>query len=310
MMPIPATGRFSFLRRRCGLLLAVLLAACAPALPAARVPLYPVSEPVPAPRMVTFLLPGALSTAEVFGPAHGWGGPDHLVVEYRLPGMQGEPVSPALLIDRAATWVADYTNRYPEARINLLGFSTGAAIAIEASGRITDGNRVRVAAVSSATPFPGAVLATLRGAVQVAGAALSAGVFDGEGIWEEYFKTLLFGTAWHRDPMLAARAEALLARWRDGIVAPGGNKGRAQAGNLLVWTLSPEARRSDAQIVLFHGAHDPIFPLVQIRLLAGALDAGICAYPDGGHLLFLTHPDLMARIETYLFSQAPVIPCD
>lgn len=310
MAPIPATGRLPSPRCGAGLLFAVVLAACATAPPAAKPPLYSLSQPAPAPQTVTFLLPGALSTSDVFGPALGWGGRDHLVVEYRLPGMQGEPVSPPLVIDRAADWVAAYANRYPKARINLLGFSTGAAVAIEASGRITDGSRVRVAAISSATPFPGAVLATLRGAVQLAGAALSARVSDRRAIWEEYFKTLLFGTAWRRDPVLAARAETMVARWRDQIVIPGESKGRAQSSNLLVWTLSPEARHSKARIVLFHGAQDPIFPLSHIRVLARALGAGICVYADGGHLLLLTEPDLMPRIDAYFRAAEPVMPCD
>ncbi|MFN3578389.1 MAG: hypothetical protein ACK4TJ_15600, partial [Tabrizicola sp.] len=107
-------------------LAALCLAACtAPA--TNRAPLYPVeAETRLSPQTVTVLLPGALTTSRVFGPARDWAGPDHLVVEYRLPGMQGEPLRPALHIDRAAGWVADLANRHPQARIQLLGYSTGA----------------------------------------------------------------------------------------------------------------------------------------------------------------------------------------
>lgn len=296
--------------RPLALILALILAACAPA-PAAKPPLYPVpaSATPDRPRMVTILLPGALTTSEVFGPEWRQGDPGHLVLEYRLPGMQGEPLRPALQIDRAADWVAAQANRHPGARINLLGFSTGAAVAVEAAGRITGPARVRVALVSPATPFPGAALAAVRGGLQVAGTALVTGTLSARRLWEEYFVTLLLGPGWRRSPELAARGEAFLERWRNRIIIPGDNRGRAQSASLLTWTLSPAARHPGMPVLILHGGRDAIFPPDEARRLAGALGATLCIYPDGGHLLYLTHADANRRLRAFLLTDSPDLPC-
>lgn len=294
--------------RSVGLLLSVLCGCAQGALPPA--PLHTLGRSPPGtPETVTFLLPGALSTSAVFGAAADWGDDRNLVVEYRLPGMQGEPVDPPLQIGRAADWVAEYSARYPDARINLLGFSTGAAIAIEAAGRIPDGDRVRVVAVSTAMPFPGAALAALRGGLQVVGSALSAQTLDRTAVWQEYYKTLLLGTGWRSAPERTARAESLLSRDKDRIVAPGKGLGRAQSGTLLTWSLSPQARSASATIFLVHGGRDPVFPLRSARRLAARLDAGLCVYQDAGHLLFQLEPGLVGRIEGFFFGTGTETPC-
>lgn len=278
-------------------LVALLLGACAAPVPEARAPLYPVAaETRASPRTVTVLLPGALTTAGVFGTARDWAGPDHLVVEYRLPGMRGEPLKPPLDIARSAQWVADLANRHPQARIQLLGYSTGAVIALEAAGRIRDNERVHVVAVSSATPFPGAALATLRGAVQVAGGALAIGSFDRQRVWEEYFKTLYLGNGWRRSPEKRELARRLEEAMRGRLTTPGEGRGRAQSGSLLVWTPSRAALDSQARITFYHGDRDPVFPLGSVRRLAARLDARVCVLSEDGHMVFQSRRDLVERI--------------
>jgi pimeloyl-ACP methyl ester carboxylesterase len=281
--------------------LAAVLAACAPAPePPAPSPLHVLTPaPAAAPDSLTFLLPGALTTSAVFGPARGWGDGRNPVIEYRLPGMQGEPLRPRLTIEGAAARIAAQANRYPGARINLLAYSTGAAIALEAAPLIDNPSRVTIAAVSPATPFPGAALAALRGGLQVVGSALATGSLGWQPIWEDYFKTLWFGKGWRRSPEKQARAEELVRRLRDQIETPGGGKGKAQSGALLLWTLSPAARSSGARIAIFHGALDPVFPLAQVRALAADLDADLCVVPEGGHLVLQSRPELIDRIADF-----------
>jgi pimeloyl-ACP methyl ester carboxylesterase len=285
----------------CGLVVTAVLAACAPvAKVPAPSPLH-VLTPAPAagPESLTFLLSGALTTSAVFGPARGWGDAKNQVIEYRLPGMQGEPLRPRLTIEGAAARIAAQANRYPGARINLLAYSTGAAIALEAAPLIDNPSRVTIAAVSPATPFPGAALAALRGGLQVVGSALATGSLGWQPIWEDYFKTLWFGKGWRRVPEKRARAEELVRRLRDQIETPGGGKGKAQSGALLLWTLSPAARSSGARIAIFHGALDPVFPLAQVRALAADLDADLCVLPEGGHLVLQSRPELIDRIADF-----------
>lgn len=291
-------------------LVALLLGACAAPVRETRAPLYPVAaETRDSPRTVTVLLPGALTTAGVFGPARDWAGPDHLVVEYRLPGMQGEPLRPGLDIARSAQWVADLANHHPQARIQLLGYSTGAVIALEAAGRIRDSERVHVVAVSSATPFPGAALATLRGAGQVAGGALAIGSFDRQRVWEEYFKTLYLGTGWRRSPEKRELARRLEEAMRGRLTTPGEGRGRAQSGSLLVWTPSRAALDSQARITFYHGERDPVFGLGSVRRLAARLGARVCVLTDEGHMVFLSRPDLVKRIRRQFEAPAGLAKC-
>jgi pimeloyl-ACP methyl ester carboxylesterase len=261
------------------------------------------------PDQITFLLPGALTTADIFGPANDWTANGNLVVEYRLPGMRDEPLSPPLDLRRAARWVADYANRYPDARINLLGYSTGAAIAIEAAGLIDHSDRVKVAAIASATPFPGAALAALRGGFGVAGAAIALGSLNPQRIWDEYFITLYLGTGWRNSPEKRALADELRRSFEGRINRPGEGRGRSQSGSLLAWALSPEALASQAKITFFHGENDPVFPLTDVQRLAARLDAPVCVLPEDGHMPLLSRQDLIERVERLFFAEGDTAPC-
>ncbi|MBN8631653.1 MAG: alpha/beta hydrolase [Rhodobacterales bacterium] len=264
-------------------------------------PLYPATAAVPTrPQTVVFLLPGALTTADIFGPAGDWGGHDRLVVEYRLPGMQGEPIAPPLNVERSARWVADYANRFPDAQIQLLGYSTGAVIALEAAGHIEDADRVRVVAVSSATPFPGAALATLRGAIDVMRSALAIGSLNRQAVWEEYYKTLFLGSGWRKSPEKREIAKQMQQTVTGNVLAPRNGMGRAQSGSLLFWTPSEAALSSGADITFFHGDRDPVFRLRDARRLAASFDAPLCVLLEEGHLVFQSTPDLIQRIRQHL----------
>lgn len=291
------------------LILAVLAACGAPDEPASP-PLYPVeASPSIRPRTITVLLPGALTTAEIFRPAQDWAGPDHLVVEYRLPGMQGEPVSPRLELRRSAAWVADIANRHPEAEIQLIGYSTGAAIAIEAAGRITHSERVKVAAISSATPFPGAVLAAMRGGVDVAASAVRLGSLDRQRIWEDYYKTLYLGKGWRHSAAKREQAAQLEDIRKGRVKAPGGGVGKSQSGSLLFWSPSDAARSTRVEIRFFHGDLDPVFPLPAAKRLARSLHSEICILPGQGHLVLQSDPSLMERIARFFGSNGGSGPC-
>jgi pimeloyl-ACP methyl ester carboxylesterase len=283
------------------------LAACAEAPEAAKPPLF-ITGVATQPEEITFLLPGALTTAGIFGAANDWETARHQVVEYRLPGMRGEPLTPPLDILRAADWVADYANRYPDAQINLFGYSTGGAIAIEAAGRIDNGARVHVVAVSSATPFPGAALAFLRGVAGVAGTAIAAGTLDPQTIWDEYFITLYLGSGWRNSPEKRAIAEEIRRAFEGQINKPGEGRGRSQSGSLLGWALSDEAMASQAKITFFHGENDPIFHVGQVRALASRLGATLCVLPEDGHMPLLSRADLIDRVER-VFAGGGSGPC-
>jgi pimeloyl-ACP methyl ester carboxylesterase len=284
------------------------LVACASTPEDAKPPLY-TRGVATKPEEITFLLPGALTTADIFGAANAWETDRHQIVEYRLPGMRDEPLAPPLDIIRAAKWVAAYANRHPQARINLLGYSTGGAIAIEAAGRIDDSARVKVVAVSSATPFPGAALAFLRGVVGVVGTAITARTLDAQTVWDEYFITLYLGSGWQKSPEKRAIAEEIRRSFEGRITKPGEGRGRSQSGSLIGWALSDDALASDATITFFHGENDPVFPLSLVRPLAARLGATLCVLPKDGHMVLLSRLDLIDRIRRVLDAEDHSKPC-
>ncbi|MCX7289428.1 MAG: alpha/beta hydrolase [Rhodobacterales bacterium] len=287
---------------------AFLLVACSPPPVTVRPPLYTAGAAA-APDQITFLLPGALTTAGIFGEANAWNSDSHLVIEYRLPGMRGEPLDPPLDILRAAGWIAAYANRFPKAQINLLGYSTGAAIAIEAAGRIDHSERVKVVAISTATPFPGAALAFARGGIGVAGSAIAAGTLDAQTVWDEYFITLYLGSGWRNSSEKRALAEEIRRSFEGQINKPGEGRGRSQSASLLLWTLSTEALASDAAITLFHGENDPVFPLSEVRPLAARLGATLCVLPEDGHMTLLSRADLIDRVARVFSENEESAPC-
>lgn len=257
----------------------------------------PAAKPV---RRITYLLPGALSTSAIFGPLRQPVSPDHLVMEYRFPGMQGQPLVPAMRIHQVAATIAAHAARYPDARIDMLAFSTGGAIALEAAGRLGPGRPARLVILSGATPFPGAYDSALRGSVTLLRAAISSGRTSMRAVWTEYYKTLLYGYGWRNNPEIRSKAEQRAEADRNHLTLPVRGRGRAQTRDLLGWRLSEAALASGADILFLHGGVDPVFPLARARRLADRLGAGLCLVPGGGHLLMTTHPGILRRAGDYL----------
>ncbi|WP_112311870.1 alpha/beta hydrolase [Pseudogemmobacter bohemicus] len=252
------------------------------------------------PGRITYLIPGALSTAQIFGRLRKPSGPGHLVMEYRFPGLEGQPLDPPMRVAQVAAAIARHAALYPQADIEILGFSTGGAIAIEAAGLIGPARKTRVVVLSGVTPFPGAYESGARGMVAVGASALAAGSLTARAVWGEYYKVLLYGYGWRKDPTIRRLAERRAARDRDYLILPVKGLGRAHTSDLLGWTLSQAARSSGAEILFLHGSEDPVFSPGGVARLARRLDATLCVVPGGGHLMLVTHPQILLRIEDFL----------
>lgn len=244
---------------------------------------------------IVFLVPGALSSTSLFGPALGWGGEGTAVVEFRFPGFDDLPADRNVHILNNARAIAALANQYPDARIRLIGFSTGAAIAIEAAARMKNAD-IEVGAVSSAVPFPGMLGAGPRALFGLTRAATRVGTLETKEVWLEYFKILLFGWKWEDDPATRRWANAFVESFRETVVVPNDGLGRAHTTNLLVWTLSAEARAADTKIRFYHGGNDTIVPLRLVRRLADTLDAEVRVYRPDAHLLLLTRPGIIGEV--------------
>lgn len=245
-------------------------------------------------------IPGALTSIRVLAPLAGLETPDRAIVYYRLPGYDGRPEGEWVDIARAAARISRLVREAGLARVDLIGHSTGAVIALEAAKdirRTSPGTDVRVTAISSALPAPQPILAGVRGAAGTVAAAARAGSLAPRDVWLEYYRRLAYGPDADATPTSRRAADALVAANDDRITLPENGLARRHTRALRRWTNpDPEALRG-ARLTYYHGAVDPVFPPRITRRFTDSLpDAELRLVPGHGHLLLLTYPEIWDRI--------------
>ena len=245
-------------------------------------------------RMVIFI-PGALNSVAMFAPAGGWVEGGFAPVFYRFPGLDGMPLDRVLDPDQAAAEIAAFAARHKDKDVALVGYSSGAAIAILAANRIRDGRRVPVAAISPAVERAGGMTTILAGAGDILRAAARAEKKSVFVVWTEYWQILLYGR--HAKPPEEVRsavrqgARQLRAERADRPAL--GPLARSHAARLRYWELPTDLDLSHAPVRIFVGAEDPVFSTRQTLEFAKKLGlSDVRAYPGDGHLLYLTQPDV------------------
>ncbi|MEM8579116.1 MAG: alpha/beta hydrolase [Pseudomonadota bacterium] len=249
-------------------------------------------------------VPGALTSVRLMAPLDGFEAQGRTVAYYRLPGLDGRPRTGPLRIDAAADRIAAFAQEYDLDRVYLVGFSTGAAISLEAAKRIRTQRpqtQVAVAGISSALPAPQPILAGWRGLRGNLAAAWRTGSLNRREIWLEYYKTLLFGPQRRQSAGVRETAQNIADANAPRIVIPDASLARAHATALTTWTNPGKERLRGTAIALFHGADDPVFPLRAVERFARRLPERplIVAYRDAGHLLVITQPDLYFDIAQF-----------
>ncbi len=241
---------------------------------------------------IVFLLPGALTPGQIFDPVQAWAAQGYAPVYYRFPGMDGAGTGYDLVVEQAMRDVVDFANRYPDKKIRLIGFSTGAPIAILASAEIRHAD-TKVAAMSAAVERGGGAMTFLNGTFDLLAAAVRAGSFKLDQLWPEYYKTLLFGRDGLRAPDRQAQAEKLLAQERDRLILPDKTLNRAHARDLRNWRIPDGLIVSPEKIRFFVGLSDPVFTTDQTKQLSSRLGGPtIIGYPKHGHILFVSRPEV------------------
>lgn len=292
------------MRRLPPLLLALALAACA-RLPAEspREPLAYDPAQVARSETLAIFIPGVLSSVEMFAPARDWAGRGYGLAFYRFPGFDGLPLDHRLDLETAAETIARFAARHPDKPVVLVGYSTGAPIALMAAARLAP-RPVTVAAISPAVEHGGGLDTLLKGARDMAGAAARAsrsGAPTRKAIWLEYWKTLLYGRKNRLDPDFAARIDALFAANEERIGQPDPELVRAHTADLRGWTIPEGLDLSHARIGYFIGMEDPVFSPRQTDRLRRRLEGGerrgrIVGFADDGHLLLLTRASLFDHV--------------
>ncbi|MBS8227770.1 alpha/beta fold hydrolase [Vannielia litorea] len=283
------------------LALTLLLAACAapPPLPTGESPIAinpaRAAEIEAAPRL-TVMIPGALASVDIFAPTNHWAARGHGLAYYRFPGMDGLPLDHVLSIEAAAAEIARFARRYPDKQLTLVGYSAGGAIALQAAALLAP-RTVTVAAISPSPEHAGGLQTILRGAGDVISAATRAEAFTRKDIWDEYWKTLLYGRDNLSNPAFADRIETLSAEHAPRIADPSPALVRAHSASLRNWSLSEEADLSHARIGFFIGMEDPVFSTRQTDGLRQRAGGGrLIGFADDGHLLLLTRKSLFAHV--------------
>ncbi|WP_299293398.1 alpha/beta hydrolase [uncultured Tateyamaria sp.] len=268
------------------------------------------AQAVASARSVVIATPGALTSISVLRDLDRFASPDRAVVYYRLPGLDGRARSGRVDIERAATTLTDFVAHHEFEQVYFVGFSTGNAINLEAAKILAVSQsdvRSTIAGISTALPAPQPTLAGVRGFAGNVAAAARVGSLNRRDIWLEYYKTLLFGPPDGQPATVRKSAETLTAANAPRIVVPDAALARSHASALIGWTNSEPERLKDIDIVLFHGARDPVFPLRAVVRFAEGLPrpATVVSYDNNGHLLLITQPRIFDHMFAFFEQVAP-----
>ena len=244
-------------------------------------------------RLVIFV-PGALTSVVLFDPANGWAAGDFAPAYYRFPGLDGVPVTP-LDLDAAAAQIARFANSYPDKDVALVGYSSGAPIALMAAAQITGDRVVPVAAISPAVERGGGMTTLAMGASDILRSAVRAGTLDPVDVWIEYWQILLQGRSAPPIPEFRERVieTARIHRGERGLGPPDPQLARSHSRQVSMWELPHDLDLSRLRVRIYVGLEDPVFSTRQTLGFARKLGVEqIYGYPGDGHLLYLTQPDV------------------
>ena len=188
-------------------------------------------------KAVAVMVPGALSRISIFDPAHAWRDKGYGLAFYRFPGLDGRAKLPKLNIGEAANEIVSLAARFPNKPVRLLGYSTGGPIVLTAASKLR--GDVKVAAMSLAVEEGGGLRTGLSGLGDVLQAAWRSGSVRRRDVWLEYYRVLLYGRKITSDPVLRAKADALVADHLERIVMPDGSLPRTHTDDLRRWRLHP-----------------------------------------------------------------------
>ncbi|MEX0367489.1 MAG: alpha/beta fold hydrolase, partial [Ruegeria sp.] len=253
-------------------------------------------------------IPGVMTSVRVLRPLEGFARADRAVAYFRLPGFDGRPAAESIVLDRAAARIAALVRTYDLKRVDLVGHSTGAVIALEAAKDIralTPDVDIRVTGISTALPAPQPILAGVRGAAGTLAAAVRARSLNPRKVWLEYYRRLAYGPDVEKSPASAEAADQLVAANESRIELPEDGLYRRHTRDLRRWTNPDPEALAGARITYFHGAVDPVFPPRPTRRFVETLPEASIRFVSGhGHLILLTYPEVWDHIEAIV--NAPV----
>lgn len=242
---------------------------------------------------IAIFIPGVLASIDIFDATESWSDAGYARALYRFPGLDGLKndhfIDPATIAVR----IADFANRYPDKDIALIGYSTGGPVALLTAPMITKGRDVRVAAMSTAVEYGGGFPTALRGLSDILRAMVATGSLDRETVWKRFWAGLLYGVDALDDPAFEDRLSRDIAAGEKIIVKLDPAVALAHALGLPTFEVPANLDLSDIPVGFFVGLNDRVFSTEQTVAFSRKIgDVTIFGYPEQGHLLFFTRPDV------------------
>ncbi|SHF46600.1 Pimeloyl-ACP methyl ester carboxylesterase [Loktanella atrilutea] len=255
---------------------------------------------------VAIFIPGALSSIAVFKETADWEDEGFARAFYRYPGLDGLPVDHRLDPATAAAEVAAFANTLEASEVTLVGYSTGALIALQAAPRIDPSHHVRVAAMSPAVEHAGGLRTILRGARDMGRAMVATRSVAKAKVWPRFWAGLLFGPDALEAPTPSPELQAAVVAGSKISTPLSTQTAIAHTLALPGWRLPDDLDLTGIPVSFFIGLNDPVFSTLQTtdfsRKIGGV---PILGYPGQGHLLFFTRPDVFDDIKDFALGRPP-----
>ncbi|MEP3296282.1 MAG: alpha/beta hydrolase [Pseudoruegeria sp.] len=254
------------------------------------------------PEHTVVFLTGALAPIEIFSKAREAFDDSFTLIYYPFPGLNGRPVAPPLDIQKEGRRLAAFVEQYQPDQVSLVGYSTGAAIAIEAAHHVSADHRLSLALISPSAERAGGLATALTGARDIFSAAKRAGSFDLNLLWPEYWKLLLIGRQSYLDNGRSQYANSMLQRNHANLVIPTSEVRKAHTLSLKHWVVPDGFSAINRRIGVFYGAVDPVFSNRQTQnLIEKLLSVHVVKYSNQGHLVPISELNIYYDIKNFLF---------
>lgn len=250
---------------------------------------------------IAIFIPGALSSIDIFEASGDWEDAGYARVFYRYPGLDGLKTDHIVSPEIVAETVAAFANIYPDKDISLVGYSTGGPIALLAAPDVTKGRDIRVVAMSTAVEFGGGVPTAWRGLVDIVRAMIATGSTERQVVWKRFWSGLLYGPDALEDPAFADRLERDVEAGEKIIVRLDPAVALAHTLGLPGFALPDDLDLTGIPVAFFIGLNDRVFSVDQTRNFSQRIGGvPIFGYPEQGHLLFFTRPDVFEDIRAFV----------
>lgn len=246
---------------------------------------------------IAIFIPGVLSSVNIFEDTAFWEDAGYARVFYRYPGLDDLALDHRLTPEAAAARVAAFANRHPDKRIALVGYSTGGPVALIAAPQIENPGRLHIAAMSTAVEYGGGVPTALRGLRDIIRAIAATGSLSRGPVWERFWAGLLYGPDAFDDPAFADRLARDIAEGEKIYVKLDPVLALSHTLALPNWELPDDLDLGEIPVAFFVGLNDQVFSTAQTLAFADQVgDVPVFGYPEQGHLLFFTRPDVYRDI--------------